>query len=99
MAYWLNVASALAAIAAAGLWWASARVEVPSQFPITVYSMHTSMNQIIGEQVVSTGSSPEIDNLARAMIRQSQLSAWAAVAAGIAAALQGVALLLPSGAG
>ena len=87
----LNVFSAIAAIIAAILWFWSAKIKIPSNFPITVMSVHSVGAQIIGEQIASSGSSEEIDDLARAMIKQSKLSGYAAIAAGIAASLQAAA--------
>lgn len=86
--------SAVAALAAALLWFRSAKVRLPSRFPMTVVAVHLTGEPIAGAEVLSTGSSAEIDQLGRAMIRQGRLSAQAAGAAGIAAALQGIALLL-----
>jgi|SRR5450759_763477 hypothetical protein len=90
---YLNIASALFAVGAAVLWLLSAKVRLPNQFPITVISVHEMVDQIIGAQVISTGSSPEIDDLGRALIRQSKLSSAAAVCAGIAATCQAIVLI------
>lgn len=84
----LVLTSAAAALAAAIFWLLSARVRLPSTFPIVVTSVHTMHDQLIGAQVVSEGSSNELDNLGRALIHQSQLSAIAALLAAAAAALQ-----------
>jgi hypothetical protein len=82
----LNIFSATGAAGAAIYWWRSARVELPNEFPLTVISMHHSDDEIRGAQILSSGSSEGIDNLGRAMISQSELSAtaamWACGAAG-----------------
>lgn len=87
----LSWASAIAAGVAAILWFLSARVKIPSTFPIEVISVHTMAEQIIGAEVISAGSSPEIDQMAASLIWQSKLSGYAAIAAGLAAALQALA--------
>lgn len=87
----LNGISALFAISAALLWFCSARVKIPTKFPITVTSDKTIGDTRIGGVVASSGSSKEINNMAKALIRQSNLSAAAAISAGIAAILQALA--------
>ncbi|OBP70997.1 hypothetical protein CK217_20540 [Mesorhizobium loti] len=77
-------------MAAAFLWFLTSRVKTPSQFPITVTSTHSLLDQIIGAQVLSTGSSPELDQIGIALKKQSALNAWAALCAAFAAALQAV---------
>jgi hypothetical protein len=49
--------------------------------------------QIIGAPVISEGSSEELDNLGRSLIKQSRLSASAAAMARCSAALQGFMFL------
>lgn len=89
----LNALSAIGASAAAIYWWRSAQVELPKQFPLTVLSMHHSGDNPDGAEILSSGSSPEIDDLGRAMISQSELSAKAALWACAAAAFQVGALI------
>jgi hypothetical protein len=91
----LQLASAIFAIAAAVLWLVSATVKLPNNFPITVTSLHTMMDQLIGAQIVSSGSSSELDQLGQAMIRQSRWSAWAAGCAAVAAVCQAIPILRP----
>ncbi|MET4426413.1 hypothetical protein ABIB87_009022 [Bradyrhizobium sp. JR18.2] len=38
---WLNLSSALLAIAAAVLWWLSATIKLPYKFPLQVLSVHS----------------------------------------------------------
>jgi phosphate/sulfate permease len=87
---YFEVLSVLCAGIAGVLWFLSARVKIPQKFPIQVTSTHTMVDQIIGAQVISTGSSPELDDLARAIAKQSRLSAWAAGFACAAAISQAI---------
>jgi hypothetical protein len=61
--YLLNLLSALLAITAAVLWWLSATIRLPRSFPLQVLSVHSMAEQIIGAQVISEGSSKELDDL------------------------------------
>lgn len=78
----------LAAAIAAYFWLMTSFVKTPSSFPITVTSTHTMLDQVLGGRVVSTGSSPEINQIGEALIEQARLNAWAALFAAAAAALQ-----------
>jgi hypothetical protein len=91
----LNIGSAIFAAAAAVLWWLSSRVKAPAQFPIQVISKNTMAEQIIGAQVLSIGSSAELDDLGKAFIKQSRLSSWAAASAGVSAIVQALVNVLP----
>jgi hypothetical protein len=91
----LNILSAIFAAIAAVLWWLSSRVKAPAEFPIQVISKNTLAEQIIGSEVLSTGSSAELDDLGKAFIKQSRLSSWAAVGAGVSALLQAAANVTP----
>lgn len=90
----LTWGSSFAAIAAAVLWFLTSRVKTPSQFPITVTSTHSMLDQVIGAQILSTGSSPELDQIGIALKKQSALNAWAALCAGAAAALQAIDFIM-----
>lgn len=70
----LSILSAIFAIVAAVLWWLSAIVKTPSKFPIVA--------------TYNTTSCDELQTLANALIRQSRLSACAAIFAAISAAFQ-----------
>ena len=87
--------SALFAGVAAVLWHLSARVEIPTTFPIHVVKPESFAGQMmagpLGAEYAGFGHSKELDTLAEALGRQSSLSAWAARAAAVAALLQGVA--------
>ena len=90
----LNFASAGCALMAGIFWFQSAKVKLPTEFPINVYSTHSYTNDVEGAQVVSQGSSPEIDDLGRGMISQSRLSAKAAGWACASALMQAGALIV-----
>ncbi|WP_292071940.1 hypothetical protein [Mesorhizobium sp.] len=52
------------------------------------------LDQVIGAQILSTGSSPELDQIGIALKKQSALNAWAALCAGAAAALQAIDFIM-----
>lgn len=82
----LSYFSAVAALVAAALWFWSASVPTPDRIAMV-------------DGGFIDGSPKPIDDLDRLTIglkRQSKLSGFAAIAAGIAAALQGVAFICPS---
>lgn len=56
--------------------------------------MHRADETVIGSEILSSGTSPEIDRLGQAMIKQSDLSAKAALCAGLAALFQTAAILM-----
>jgi hypothetical protein len=89
----VSVVSAMFAFGAAALWWMSATVPMSRYFPILVTSVYTRGEEVAGAEVISSGSSAELDELGIALIRQSRLSAGAALSAGIAVFLQGVLIL------
>jgi hypothetical protein len=69
----------LFAALAAILWWLSARVRLPTRVTPVRFNSIDA----------------DLQGLADGLARQSTLSKWAAVCAGIAAALQAVATMLP----
>ena len=91
----MNALSAAFALRAAFLWWRSSQVNSPNKFPIEIILMHTASDAPGGAEILSSGSSPELDNIGAALIEQSHLSASAAISASIAAALQALALATP----
>ncbi|HEY1778978.1 MAG TPA: hypothetical protein VGG79_00810 [Roseiarcus sp.] len=95
MIAWINGASALFAFIAAVLWTLSAKVDVPSKFPILIMTSHFADPEMpaVGE-VHSIGSSDQIDDLAKAVIKQSRFSAYAAISAGAAAFCQMIGFLV-----
>jgi hypothetical protein len=95
MKWILQIVTAVFATLAAILWFLSACVKLPREFPINVLSTHSMAEQIIGAQVISVGSSEELDKLGKAIIKQSRLSAAGAFFAGLAAACQTAVLFLP----
>ena len=64
---------AIFALAAAGLWLASARVKTPADFPIAVDTTMSTWDGSVG----GVGSSTALQELGEALRRQSQLSACA----------------------
>jgi hypothetical protein len=90
----LNGVSALFALFASYFWLKSAKVKLSLTFPIEIYSEHIADDLVIGQSIVSSGSSSQIDDLGKAMIRQSKLSACAARCAAGAAVCQALALLI-----
>lgn len=82
----LNGLSAVSAIAAAWLWFQSARIRTPEKFSILVNSMF--------DESFGIGQSPELTALGNALVRQSKLSASAAVCAGVSALAQACVWIL-----
>lgn len=90
----LSALSAVWALMAAVYWFKSAKVQLPTEFPLAVTSSHQHLERVIGSEIVSSGSSPEIDRLGKALIEQGKLNAKAAGWACAAALFQASALLL-----
>ena len=86
----VNYAAAAFAIAAAVLWFMSARVKTPQSFGIAVTISTSPFDGSSG----GTGHSPDLWNLGYALKRQSRLSAYAAACAAIAAILNTAAIPL-----
>lgn len=89
----LTFLSAIFAIAAAALWFASAVIKTPERFAIHVVAPNSTMGQPLGGNplggtYVGQAQSGDLVNLAHALRRQSRLSAWAASCAGVSAVLQ-----------
>ena|SRR5271166_2793479 len=91
----LDIASAIFAFIAAVLWFLSARIKMPREFPILVTSSHFADSEIPSAgEVHSVGSSKQLDDLGRAVIKQSALSSYAAGYAAVAAVCQGLAIFV-----
>lgn len=92
----LDILSALAAVAAAILWLKSAKIKTPDNFSIFVARANGSMGQPLGDPLGATyvghAFSQDLQNLAHALIKQSKLSARAALCAGASAILQAISL-------
>lgn len=90
-----DLASALFALGAAVLWIASAKVKTPKSFSIDVITVHNGDAEIPSGEVVGGGfgTSPELNDLGNALVKQSKLSAFAASSAAIAAGLQFLTIL------
>jgi hypothetical protein len=80
MSFVLNTVSVLFAVLAAILWFASGLVRMPSDLQV---------GGLFANPLI-----PELDALPKALKRQSRLSAWAAICAGVSAASQAVILAL-----
>jgi hypothetical protein len=85
----LGGVSAITAVVAAALWFVTARVTTPNSFSIFVARANGSFGKPLGDPLGGTyvghAYSEDLNKLADALRRQSRLSAWAAVFAGIAA--------------
>ena len=86
--------SAGAAALAAALWFLSASVQIPAKFPINVTSVDVTSDVPMATRRLYSGWSDDIDELGRALITQSRLSAAAASLVGISAMAQAIALAL-----
>ena len=82
MIFLLNLVSAVLALAAGALWLLSAKVKLPSEFPIVIMTTHYADPEIpaVGE-INGTGKSQQIDDLGKSMIQQSDWSRRAALCA------------------
>jgi hypothetical protein len=94
---WLLIGSIVFALAAAVLWFLSAVVKTPDSYSVHVVRPRSGLDQPlggdpIGGAYIGQAYSNDFVSLANALRRQSKLSAWAAVCAGVSAAPQ--ALLL-----
>jgi len=96
MIFCINVASAIFALLAAILWFLSARVGLPSKFPLLIITTHFDSAEIPAAGAVhGIGESDDIDNLGKAMLEQSRLSAYAASCACVAAVCQAAVIIIP----
>jgi hypothetical protein len=91
--FWFEIGSAAFALAAAALWLRSAMIKTPHQFPIAVQTANVPQHLVIGPTMTGYGESKELDDLGRAVIRQSWWSAAAAFNAAMAAILQAILAL------
>jgi len=92
----LQVASAIAAVLAAFLWFRSARVTTPSSFSIHVAKLDFSPPLgMLGAEYVGHGYGQDLTELGNALTVQSRFSGYAAIAAAISAILQAISLILP----
>jgi hypothetical protein len=83
------ILAALAAVAAAILWWISATVSEPAP-PETA-----GVGALLGGYLISLDRKGNRIDLHKTLEKQSRWSAWAAIAAGVAAALSAVAVCIP----
>ena len=97
MTLWSEIGSAVFAIVAAVLWLKSAWVKTPHEFNVQVITWHNeSAGSPDGSEVVGQGHgvSEELEELGKALIKQSRLSSAAAAFAALSALCQGVAILV-----
>ncbi len=92
----IDILSAICAVVAAIVWWQSARVKTPDKFNIAVVKPDTQPmgGNPIGGTYIGNAYGQDLNNLADALKKQSQLSARAAVFAGIAAFLQSISIII-----
>jgi hypothetical protein len=84
----LNCAGAVTGFVGAILWLWSARIKTPERFAIHVAKPQMEpMGQPLGGTYVGNGYSPELTTLANALMRQSRLSACAAIATAVSVLL------------
>jgi len=98
VAMFLGSLSALAALVAAVLWLGSAVVKTPENFSIHVARADGRMGEPLGGHplggtYVGHGYSSDLIALANALRKQSRLSGYAAISAGVSAVLQAGALV------
>jgi len=97
MAIYAQIFSAIFALAAAVLWFASAFVRTPRKFTVQVTTWHTHNSENVdGSETAGGGhgTSDELVTLGTALVRQSRLNAGAAALAALSAASQAVAIWL-----
>jgi|SRR6266581_6314251 len=95
MIFFLQWASAVFALLAAGLWLKSATIKTPSSFPIHVVKPTTGfMGTPLGATYVGHGQSPALNELGEALCAQSKWSAMAAVFAAASGICQAIAMAL-----
>ncbi|HUZ32610.1 MAG TPA: hypothetical protein VMV19_11010 [Xanthobacteraceae bacterium] len=93
MRFLLEITSAGFAVIAAMLWLRSAVMKTPKQFSIDVHVLNEPSHLVIGPTLSSYAQSPELNDLGKAVIKQSRWSAAAACSAAIAAILQAIIAL------
>lgn len=94
----VQIASAVFALAAAVLWFLSARIRIPEEFSIRVHRPGSFAAKILSrgnpaDIGATQGESEDLVELGRALFAQGTWSKWAAACACVAALLQGLATL------
>ena len=84
----MNFGAAFVALIAAGLWWRASSVVVRPLEKVDAAGWTEEQITVTTEKIGSFDSF-------ETQIKQSQINKWAAIAASLAALLQGVALLMP----
>ena len=90
----LHGASIISALLGAYFWLWAARVKTPDSFPIHILSQTPFSSEIPPTQIVTIGSSEELDAIGRALIRQSALNSYAAIFTAAAVVIQVIADVL-----
>jgi len=92
----IDILSAVCAIVAAYIWWQSAKVKTPDKFNIHVVKPNAQPmgGNPMGGTYMGHAYGQDLNDLAGALKRQSQLSARAAIFAGAAAFLQSISLII-----
>jgi len=85
----LDILSAISAVIAAVFWYRSAKIKTGDNFIINV-----SMGHAFGGAPAGQGRSPQLEELAKALAKQSKLSAIAAGFAAAAGFAQSIAVIL-----
>jgi hypothetical protein len=93
MKHYLEIASGILALVAAGLWLKSSLVKIPRNFQINVTSEATLGDVRISDRFDSSRSSAELVELAQRLGAQGAWSAWAAGFAAAAAFAQSLAAM------
>ena len=91
----INITSVLFALVAAVLWFLSTYVETPSSFTIYIVRPHEEPfgSNYFDGTYNGQGYSEDLISLARALKRQSKLSAWVAICTALSVLLQTVPVL------
>lgn len=99
MTTFFQTLTALMAIIASVLWFCSVKIKTPKTFSIHVVKADGFFGEPLGGnplggQYVGNAYSDDLINLANALKKQSKLSAYAAICAGISAISQAVSVIL-----
>jgi hypothetical protein len=88
----IQLLSTACAILSAGLWGWAAFVKVPAAYDVLV-TFDFPSDDVAGSEIIASGTSRQLSELAAALRWQSKLNSWGAATAASAAALQAIAWL------
>ena len=93
--YILNILTAIFASIAAILWFLSAKIEIPKSFSIHVVKPDIGPmgGNPMGGTYQGQGYSDDLTRLGNSLVKQSRLSAWGAIFAGLSAITQTLSIL------